>query len=303
MNELPINISSIIDKLPDFQHKLSSITNNIYINILHNIINEIYEIHQQKYKKNKFHKLSDLIMILENNGLLNKDNYKIFKDYIIKQITPDNKFDDSDKEVIDYIFYFTEEQINKINSNDSDKLYEIDNDNKKEFDETDDFEEDFEDDKTDDYEEDFDDDEINEEIDEIPQKKEDTSTKINDVLLFLKDLCSILAGFIVKNNINLQNLRQNINKLNNLIINTIKNTKSNSELLKLFIDMDQRIINLFQKFISDPTNYNLLKIYLTNHKDINIKDIIDVLNKFKNKEIKAGKKKKKGKRILKKYKK
>lgn len=144
------------------------------------------------------------------------------------------------------------------------------------------------------YDNDFDD------YDEITEEIEDTSTKINDVLDFLKDLCKILTGFISNSNPSLKQLRININRS---IIITIINTKNYLELLKLFIGMDKNIITLFKNFISDQRNDHLLKIYLKSYINITKEDIIEVLNKFINKEIKAGKKKKKGKRILKKYKK
>lgn len=296
MNELPINIKSIIDKLPDFQNKLLYLieydNDNIYI--LYNIITEIYEINTEKYKKEKFNKLSNFINLLKSYGLLKKNIYEIFKDDIIKQLTSDN-FYESNNDVINYIFYYIEKQIKEINSKDSDKLNEIVNDNidinEKDFEKTDE----------EDYEEDFEDD-FEEKDEEITENIKDTTTKINDVLYFLKDLCSILKGFIL-NNASLKQLRINIIRLNSSIITTIINTKSNLELLKLFIGMDINIITLFKNFISDETNQKLLKIYLTSYKDITKEDIIEVLNKFIKREIKAGKKKKKGKRILKKYKK
>lgn len=287
MNELPINISSITDKLPEFQIKLLSIDNN-NIDILYNIITEIYEIKTETLKKEKHNKLQNFIMNLYEYNLLNNDHYNKFKDDIKLQLIQ-NKYNDD--EVINYIFNFIENQIKEINSKDSDKLNEMVNDN------IDIYEEDFEETDEEDYEDDF---EETDAYEKISEKIKDTSTKINDVLRFLKDLCKILTGFISNSNPSLRQLRINIDKS---IITTIINTKNYLELLKLFIGMDKNIINLFKNFISDQRNDHLLKIYLKSYINITKEDIIEVLNKFINKEIKAGKKKKKGKRILKKYKK
>lgn len=287
MNELPINISSIIDKLPEFQIKLLSI-NNDNIDILYNIITEIYEIKTEKLKTEKHNKLQNFIMNLYSYNLLNNDHYNKFKDDIIIQLIQ-NKYNDD--EVINYIFNFIENQIKEINSKDSDKLNKIVNDN------IDIYEEDFEETDEEDYEDDF---EETDDYEKIPEKIKDTSTKINDVLRFLKNLCGMLIGN--RSNTNLINLKNRIDKIDRKFLNDINRESRNHELKIIFINTNKTILSEFINHISNSLNDTLFQSYYTIY-NITKEDIIEVLNKFINKEIKAGKKKKKGKRILKKYKK
>lgn len=287
MNELPINISSIIDKLPEFQIKLLSIDND-NIDILYNIITEIYEIKKEKLKKEKHNKLQNFIMNLYSYNLLNNDHYNKFKDDIKIQLIQNNYNDD---EVINYIFNFIENQIKEINSKDSDKLNEIVNDN------IDIYEEDFEETDEEDYEDDF---EETDDYEKIPEKIKDTSTKINDVLRFLKNLCGMLIGN--RSNTNLINLKNRIDKIDRKFLNDINRESRNHELKIIFINTNKTILSEFIKLLSNKLYDTLFQSYYTIY-NITKEDIIEVLNKFINKEIKAGKKKKKGKRILKKYKK
>lgn len=275
-------MSSIISNLIDFEEKIIEISSldkeNDKLLLLIHIVRIIYIMNTESKTDRK--ELIPFKNFLKDNNFFEDNFFDSFKDYITQlpnlYSIINNKLD---IETINYII----STINTIIEIEKDKQ-KIEKEKQEEEIQEEEIQEDY-------FEQDFED----EDEDEIIEEIED---KIENVLEFLKELCTILTGFI--HNKNQINLRTNINRINSTIINTIKNTPN---LKKLFIIMDIKIISLFINFISNSTDNDILLKGLFNKYELNKDDVIDVLNKFKYRQITAGKKKKKGKRILKKYKK